>query len=296
MILFTNMNVFPGNAARLYTAVLAALFSLCVQGCSQFAPTPEAPEISQPGACRSRHIMRDIQAIGASITGIEARARIQLTVRGIKKPWIKCAFKWCGYAQGDRMRVTGSGPFGITVFDALIRDNLFLLYIPSHDTVYLADIQNDGVGGRDIQSVAAQVRMVLNPWRAADFPDTREVLCAAYPSLSDISSETICYASFEGSGRTLAIFNYLNLSPVALETEGSSVKFSGLARQNGTPLSCVNYPARISINMKSYNLQLDIKVRDVAFNNVPADQPAFDSLPFMTRQIAPLSMLTANIR
>lgn len=284
--------VSASSAARLCVSVLAALFFLCLQACSLFRPWVEGPAAVLPGVCRSGDTKRDLQVVGAAITGIEARARIQLTVRGTRQPSVRCALKWRHSAEGERLRATGSGPFGITIFDALIRDNLFLLYIPSHDAVYFADIEQDGVHGRDMNSIAMQARMVLNPWEAVAAPDTREVLCQAFPDLNNLPDDCVCYASLQGTGRTLAVFSSRTLSPAVLETGSCSVQFSGLVEGSDSSLPCVRYPSRILIFLKSLDLQLDIKIADAEFNGVPANDPAFDTLPFMTMRVLPLKLLT----
>ncbi len=289
--------------------VMAVLLFMSCQGCSLFKTPPETGRV--PAACRSGNTMHDIQAIGRSINGIDTQARIQLTLSGTRQPWVSCCLKWSHSPEGERMRITGSGLLGISVFDALIRDNLFLLYIPSHDTVYFSDIRD---ARQSVQAIAFQARVVLNPWSALETSHTRQVMCEALYGYSELPSDSICYSSSfqrwrnrykaqvtgdkdrrDENSPMLAAFSTSSLSPAALETVDCSVRFNGHAEQEDPVLPCVSYPSRIAVRLKTLDLQLDIKIKKSAFNNVPTDHPAFDTPPFMKMRMLPLRVLTESI-
>ncbi len=283
------------RAAVIRLMVLAALLMFLCQGCFLFpSPSPVGTEV--PSSCRSGDALRDIRSIAHSITGLDALARIQITIRGRKQPWVRCALKWSHGPSGERMRVTGSGPFGITVFDALLRDNLFLLYVPSHEAVYFADMRqgmHNGTTGEEMSRMASRVRMVLNPWSALEVPDTSEMSCAEFPNA--VHADQLCYIS-EGDGMIRSAFSSLSLSPYVLETERSMVQYAGRLEQQGRGLPCVMYPSSITVRLQDYALKLDIRVKEATFNTISPQQPAFDTLPFMSMRLLPLNMLVQGMR
>jgi len=276
--------------------MLAPLLLLACQGCFLF-PSPPSGNIASPASCRTGDPLADIRKIGQSIKSLDAFARIQVTVRGRKQPSVRCAVKWSHNANGERMRVTGSGPFGITVFDALLRDNLFLLYIPSHDAVYFADISqgmHTDKTGREMSSLAIHARMVLNPWSALDVPDTSRAQCAGFPGI-DSAGDTLCFIS-QGDGMIRSAFSRLTMTPYVIETDGCRVKYTGVLEQPEPALPCVLYPSSITVQIKDYDLRLDIRVKEVTFNTASPEQPAFDTLPFMSMRLLPLEMLLHSVR
>lgn len=264
----------------------AAVFVLLCTGCAFWNIVPvEVPQSEI--TCRTGNVTRDIRMLASSITGLNARARVQVTAMGKKYPSVSCTLKWSHAADNQRMRITGSGPFGITVFDALLRDNYFFLYIPSHDVVYAADLHEATVGN-DIRAAAGQVRMALNPWSVLEETGYTKVRCSSLVSFRHLPQDAVCYAWPHSMRSGVAVFRKTTLSPVMQDTDACTLKFSGLLEETENNPFCLTYPSRITIRLKFRDLIIDIKVREAVFNRITHDHQAFNSAGFISMPLRPI--------
>lgn len=278
-----------GMAWLLWVGAAIVLFSC--SGCAFWKTLPS--KTAQVNiTCRSDNATRDIRRMASSITGLDARARVQVIIHGKKYPSVRCALKWSHSSCGERIRITGTGPLGIPVFDALLSDNQFFLYIPSHDAVYTTRLQDDSTAGNDVRTVMAHVRTVLNPWSVLEEPGYMEASCSApFINFRHLPQDVICYARPHKGKGSLAVFRKTTLSPVMQDTDICTIKFSGLLEDTDSNTLCGAYPAHITVRFKPFRLFMDIKIREAALNMVPHDQQAFNSAGFMSMQPYPLHKL-----
>ncbi len=290
---------------------LAVLISVLSQGCALFTPSPEGQGSIPASVCRTGNIRKDLQAVAASITSITARVRVQLTVYGQrasqediqrylqkypqKYPWIDCILHYSPSPSGVRMRVTGLGPFGITVFDTLVRDRQFFLYIPTDKAVYFANIGPQGQVNSP-HSLDQQLRYVLNPWSLINNNKIRQTICPRERDRQMAHNHYVCLSSSTGHWSIpAAMFTYDTLGPISIETKDLSARFAGRITHGNIGLpSCVPYPDTITATLKDFNLKIDIKIKEIEFNNTPHNLPIFDSLPFTRMRMVPLEVLTSR--
>ncbi len=286
---------------------LAVLISVLSQGCALFTPSPEGQGGMPASVCRTGNLRKDMQAIAASITSVTARVRVQLTVyqqRAPKKytqrypqkyPWIDCILRYSPSPSGVRMRVTGLGPFGITVFDALVRDRQFFLYIPTDKAVYFANIGRQGKENSS-HSLDQQLLYVLNPWSLINNNKIRQAICPGERDRQIAHNHYVCLSSSPDHWSSpAAMLTDDTLCPISIDTKDLSVKFAGrVTHGNRSIPSCVSYPDTISATLKDFNLKLDIKIKEIEFNNTPSTLPIFDSLPFTRMRMVPLEVLTSR--
>ncbi len=291
---------------------LAVLISVLSQGCALFTPTPAGQGGIPAPLCRTGNLKKDLQAIAASITSITARVRVQLTVyqqeaspkhtgtypqkySSQRYPWIDCILHYSPSPSGVRMRVTGLGPFGITVFDALVCNRQFFLYIPTDKAVYFANIgqqNNKGI----TNSLDRQLLYVLNPWSVINNNKIRQTVCPREGGRQIAPNRHVCLSAFPDHGDSLsAMFTDETLCPITIDNRDLSVRFAGLVTHGNVDISsCVPYPDTISVTLKEFNIKLDVKIKEIEFNNTPPTLPIFDPLPFTHMRMLPLEMLTSR--
>ena len=295
------------RAARVVSSVLAALFIVVISGCSIFQ-TKSKQAAYPPSACRTGNLLDDLGRIGSAIRSIDARARIQLELNGRKQPSISCTLKWYGADRSQLLRLTGYGPFGITLFDCLLKDNTFLLSIPSHKATYFSDL-TQGIDAQSrpgsisqnsrAASAAAQFRMALNPWNAAMTSRISEIFCPGFnenPFLDSGSTEPsnaslVCYSSFVNQTRVWSAFDVNTLAPFAMETRDFKAYFNGILSDSGHSLPCVKYPESIILILKKRDITIHISIKKISFNTITPWQAAFDRAPFMGLRLIPLGNL-----
>ncbi len=289
------------------SSVLAALFIVVISGCSIFQ-TKSKQAAYPTSACRTGNLLDDLGRIGSAIRSIDARARIQLELNGRKQPSISCTLKWYGADRSQLLRLTGYGPFGITLFDCLLKDNTFLLSIPSHKATYFSDL-TQGIDAQSrpgsisqnsrAASAAAQFRMALNPWNAAMTSRISEIFCPGFnenPFLDSGSTEPsnaslVCYSSFVNQTRVWSAFDVNTLAPFAMETRDFKAYFNGILSDSGHSLPCVKYPESIILILKKRDITIHISIKKISFNTITPWQAAFDRAPFMGLRLIPLGNL-----
>jgi outer membrane biogenesis lipoprotein LolB len=118
-----------------FSIALALLACACLSGC---AGKQRRPPSVQPSPGIATGDILDAMSLQASqLTSLKARVKLKLTTHDQTQPEIKGQLMWTRTHEGELARVTGHGPFGVTVFDCLVAEQAFYLFITSHNAVYV---------------------------------------------------------------------------------------------------------------------------------------------------------------
>ena len=236
-------------------------------------------------------VMHALRSAAVRYSSLKAGGRLKLVVKGRKQPGIRFRLKWKRASDNLKIRMTGLGPFGVTVFDCLVTDTAVYLYIPSHDRVYAAGLRSRLAGSRDMDSIMYEVFLALNPW-SAGFHPMAEVM-----NREDIDGEAggrdpVMIEFPENGYRARAVFDLPRLNPLSLELSDLKVEYG-----NSRVLSeASSFPSVIRSALKRYQVEAEISFSRVEPGNPAPGGLDFSPEPFLKQEIQHLGVLMSHIR
>ncbi len=287
--LFSKGNIYViRRAYPLLVAVFTTLLQL--SGCAFFQePAPSPPPYVTQG-CATGDILQDLRQTDASLHSIDATARVQIEINSQKQPSVACSIKWVKDNQSDCLRITGRGPFGITLFDALLKDNRFLLYLPSHRTIYTADLTSQ-YQTMQLSQKAVEARIIVDGWSALSAITTNQIACAAVLPSRNIPEDSVCFSSYTGQIPIVSMFSSHNRAPLTVVTHSYTVHFRGTVPRSFNTPPCLNYPGTVLLILKDWNVRLRADLKEITFNTLTPTDASFDRHTFDNIPSMPLNML-----
>jgi len=216
---------------------------------------------------------------------LTARGNLTFSFRGQTQPRIKGLLRWVRTQDDLRVRLTGIGAFGMTVFDCLLGQGALYLYVPSKEAVYVG--RNEEIlEGRSFGDLIQEVGWFLSPWAVFHAEDWETVPCDR-DAADGSGAGGLCLIFFTGAQLGFAHFDEATMAPFSLELPDISVHYdSPVGLRDGTP-----YPSRISARLREFPLTVQVHLKEMKVGSLaPADE-MFDPSPFLGLPMLPLQGL-----
>ncbi len=251
-----------------YAAVLLMLplFFMQLCGCSLFRG-PSGPIIG-PVPKKTGDLRGDLLARAESIKGLDIRGRLCMTNRGRKLPSFNVHIWFFSQGQDLHLRIRGSGPLGITVFDLLADRNEAWIYLPSKGRIFKGNTFFTSYGNIDVETAIRLMEICLNPWVPAcycRFPGTLEPLEKG-KNLVKLNCRFL-------ARNIVASYQQTSLMPVNFRSSLADITFESKASNS--------YPEKISFNLKRDGIKGTLIVKDVKFNTLSTNSPVFNRSIFL---------------
>jgi hypothetical protein len=273
----------------LFAIALALLTCACLSGC---AGKPKRPPSIHIGPRIANGDILDAMSLQANqLSGLKARVKLKLTIHDQTQPEINGQVMWTRIHEGKLARMTGHGPFGVTVFDCLVGEKVFYLFIPSHKAVYVTSINDKLRNGKEMAYLIKEVSWLLNPWSVAEAQDAEVAPCNKERGFKDYG-EPICI-SFSYQGETgWAKFDRQTLSPISLENPELKILYDDPVLLG----DCALYPSKIWMKLKEMDLEMKITLKDIQTGSLKPEDPVFDPTPYLNQPLRPLMLLLDSLR
>jgi len=268
---------------------LALLACVCLSGC---AGKPKRPLSVQPGPKIATGDILDAISLQASqLSGLKARVKLKLTTHDKTQPEIKGQLIWTRTHEGGLARLTGHGPFGITVFDCLVVKKTFYLFIPSHNAVYVTSINDKLKNGKEISSFINEASWLLNPWSVVETQNVEVSPCKKKRNFKDYK-KPVCVSFFHKGRPGWAKFERQTLSPISLENPELKVLYDDPVLLG----NCASYPSKMHMKLKEMALEIKITLKDIQPVSLTPEDPVFDPTPYFNQPLRPFMLLINPLR
>ena len=272
-----------------FAIALALLACACLSGC---AGKPKRPPSVQPGPKIATGDILDAISLQASqLSSLKARVKLKLTIHDQTQPEIKGQLMWTRTHEGELARVTGHGPFGVTVFDCLVAKKAFYLFIPSHNAVYVTSINDKLRNGKEISSLINEASWLLNPWSVVETQNVEVAPCKKEKDFKDYE-KPVCISFSHQGGPGWAKFDRQTLSPISLENPELKVLYDDPVLLG----NCAPYPSKIRMKLKELDLEIKITLKDIQPGSLTPKDPVFDPTPYFNQPLRPLMLLLDPFR
>ncbi|MGB9712807.1 MAG: hypothetical protein ACP5J5_07695 [Dissulfurimicrobium sp.] len=274
----------------LVKVIFSALLLMAIGGCAIVAPssTIQLGPLKQISLPIKEALERQTRLPAA----MSANALVQFTLKGKAQPRVTGIINWERAENGLKLRATGLGAMGVTVFDCLLTDDWLYLYIPSHGVIYTADLGDEALlpDGRMLNGIADEAMLVLAPWSAYGMGGDKDVSECPAGQWEGSSVRPLCIGFVEDGRRGVVGLDPKTLAPLYLRLEGLDVRYSapdGLP--DGSP-----YPTGFHLEMAGLGLKIDVDLKKILPRR--PDVSLFDPAPFCQGRILPLSVLIDRIK
>ncbi|MEA3386377.1 MAG: hypothetical protein U9Q89_08040 [Thermodesulfobacteriota bacterium] len=272
-----------------FAIVLALLACTYLSGC---AGKPKRPPSVQPGpGIATGDILDAISLQANQLISLKARVKLKLTIHDKAQPEIKGRLMWTRTHQGELARVTGHGPFGVTVFDCLVAKKAFYLFIPSHNAVYVTDINDKLRNGKEISSLINEASWLLNPWSVVETQNVEVAPCKEERNFKNYGNP-VCISFSNQGGPRWAKFDRQTLSPISLENPELKIFYDDPVLLE----DCAPYPSKIRMKLKELDLEIKITLKDIQPGSLTPEDPVFDPTPYFSQPLRPLMLLLDPLR
>lgn len=272
----------------LFAIAVALLACACLSGC---AGKPKAPFDLQPGTVITTGDMLDAMNFQATrLTNLKAGIRLKLTIRDQTRPEIKGQLMWTRTHEGVIARVTGHGPFGITVFDCLVTEQSLYLFIPSHKAVYVSSINYKIKNVKKISALINEASWLLNPWSVVEAQDVQVAQYMPDRGLED-DKESVCIGFLHKGGSGWATFDRQTLSPISIENSEFHVLYDDhVSLEDHAP-----YPGKIRVKFKKMHLEIKIDFKDIQIDSLTPEDRVFSPALYLNQPLRPLMPLLDSL-
>ncbi|MBW1718537.1 MAG: hypothetical protein JRJ43_03105 [Deltaproteobacteria bacterium] len=272
-----------------FAIALALLACACLSGC---AGKPKKPHDLQPITSIATGDILDALTLQATqINNLKARIKLKLTIHDQTQPEIKGQLMWTRIHKGELARVTGHGPFGITVFDCLVTKQAFYLFIPSHNAVYITSINDKIRNGKKISYLIKEASWLLNPWSVVKTQNVEVAPCKEKRCSKDYE-KPVCISFFHQGRPGWAKFDRQTLSPISLENLELQILYDDPVLLG----DYAPYPSKIWINLKKLHLEMKIALKDIQLGSLTPEDPVFDPTLYFNQPLRPLMLLLDSLR
>ena len=246
------------------------------------------------GAWDDQAALEKIEAQAKGIRGLFLRGYVRLSYRGRSRPRVSFTLNWRRDREGDHLRVRGTGPLGMTVFDLLMDKKALWLYIPRYNRVFWQPAM-PGTGREEPDAsgyalepalLLREAGLALNPWMVT--------LCR-YPSSSTGRTDITILCRRDGREGARASFRKdFTVCPYRLATRNMEIAYHGPAVLHGLRNAC--YPAGVEVDLTRVPLHLEVEFRDTRANPLSEPPGTFDSSPFATLPVSSFDELLSALR
>ncbi len=233
--------------------ILPLIALLLVASCGPARHRPPAPSFTERFGEKGLKLDRAMAYYASFFNRMVLTARVRIEADGRTLPSLKTIMRLSMEKEGSRLRATGLGPFGITVFDGLLHDGRLMLAVPRLRGLFVADIQ--GELGRKMNMAGDAWGLVLNPWSFHCAPSDEVTACPelVMAQTGKRRGDLLC---IEERGLVVA-FDADRLLPLMISGPEMSVTYSGHDSTRLTP----PYPREISMLLKMDGHIVKLKAR-----------------------------------
>lgn len=270
-------------------SAFTVLLMVPLSGCALISPQESVPvrplkEITGP--------VPDALSRQAGLpSSLKAGALIQFILKGKPQPKVRGVINWVRTEDGLKLRATGFGPMGATVFDCLVSQGWLYLYIPSHGVIYTADLDDAAPDGDHLSGFADEAALILAPW-AAYARDGKKVSSCLAGQGDEALRDSLCIKFMEDGQRGVVAIDPLTLAPVYLKLSGLDVKYdAAVALADGSP-----YPTGFHLAIARLGLDIDIELNDIETGKPSSQASLFNPAPFCQGRIVPLCVLLQRMK
>jgi hypothetical protein len=268
---------------------LAFLTCICLSGC---VGKPKRPPSAQPGPRIATGDILDAMSLQANqLSSLKAKAKLKLTIHDQTQPEIKGQLMWTRTHEGELARVTGHGPFGVTVFDCLVAKRAFYLFIPSHKVVYVTSINEKLRNGKEMASLIKEASWLLNPWSVVETQNVEVATCKEEGDFKNYE-KPICISFFHQERPGWVKFYEQTLMPISLENPELKILYDDPVLLKNR----ASYPSKIWIKLKELDLEMKITLKDIQACSLTPEDPVFDLTSYFNQPLRPLRLLLDSLR
>ncbi len=263
---------FPGSGKHLQ--IVLAFFLAVALGCGCAFFRKPAP-VMCPVPERTGNLRIDLLNRANSIRSLDIRGRLKIAGRDRKFPSFNARIWFFSSGDDLLLRIRGSGPLGVTVFDLLADRDEAWIYLPSQNRILRGNTFFTSHGSIGVETAIRLMEICLNPWVPAghcQFPEKLE---------KTEGGEIIARLGCRLLGRNLVVrYRLSSLMPVSIESNLANITFSTSSPQE-------QYPDRISFHLKKDGIEGSLSVRQVKFNTLSPDSTVFEKALFSPRAFMP---------
>ncbi len=228
----------------------------------------KTPSIMIPESEKTGDLKQDLLNRAKSIESLKIQGRLKISNRTSKFPSFNCAI-WFFSKKGKLLlRIRGSGPFGVTVFDLLADRREVWIYLPQQGKILKGNTFFTDYGNISVDKAIRLMEMCLNPWSPARYCSPMRLL---KNGSNGIASLVCCLF---GQDITLS-YRLPGLTPIIFDSGLTSITFS-----TSQELEADAYPREISFLLKNDGIKGTLSIREIKFNNLSPNSPIFDRALF----------------
>ncbi len=263
----------PGSPLLRISGILPVflLMILCLlHGCALF--TKQAP-LQVPAVKRTGNIETDLLNRAESIKSLEIRGRLHITAGGRNYPSFNAAVWFASRKDAGLLRIRGSGPFGVTIFDLLADQQEAWIYLPGEGKILKGNTFFTSYGNIGVKTAIKLMEICLNPWSPAKYCRLNGI------GTSGKEESENGYFQCKLAGQTLLLhYDPDSLMPLSFEGKAAAIRF-----ENGQGDSGGQYPKRISFYLKKDRIAGSLQVNEVRADSLSPESTIFDRTLFTPR-------------
>ena len=263
----------PGSLLLRIYGILPAflLMILClISGCGLF--TKQTP-LQVPVVKRTGNLETDLLNRAESIKSLEIRGRLHITAGDKKYPSFNAAVWFVSHRDADFLRIRGSGPFGVTIFDLLADQQEAWIYLPKEGKILKGNTFFTSYGNIGVKAAIRLMEICLNPWAPARY---------CHLTAKDTSKKgkpDSGYFRCKVAGQALLLhYDPYSLMPLSFEGRTAAIKF-----ENRPDHSDSQYPERISLYLKRDRIAGSLLINEIKINTLSAENTIFDRKLFSAK-------------
>ena len=247
------------------------LMALCLlPGCALF--TKQAP-LQVPTVKRTGNLETDLLNRAESIKSLEIRGRLHITAGDRNYPSFNAAVWFVSEKDAGFLRIRGSGPFGVTIFDLLADRQEAWIYLPGEGKILKGNTFFTSYGNIGVKTAIKLMEICLNPWSPARYCRLTGI------DEAQRGNPESGYFQCHLEGQALLLhYDPYSLMPLSFEGKAAVIRF-----ENGQGGSGGQYPKRISFYLKRDRIAGSLQVHEVRADTLSPDSAIFDRKLFSPR-------------
>ena len=234
-----------------------------IYGCSLFQ---KGQVTVVPPVKRSGNFLQDLVNKAMQFDCISIEGRLKLVLNGKEHPSVKIRVWLISKNNTSLVRIKGLGPFGVTVFDFLAKENKAWIYLPRSGRVYKGEVFFTSYGNIDVKTAIKMIELIANPWSPARYYDLEKTMCNI--NISHLSCFKTRFLN------NTVFFEYLDdLSPYRFYSQAFEILFKNEGDSG--------YPKRIDFYLEKGAIKGRFVVSKVSFSPLDENSPLFDESFFL---------------
>jgi len=261
------LDLFLKNRCHAFILIVLGLFHLLffLTGCSLFK---SQPVVQMPPVKRTGDPIQDIRTRADRIRSIEIRGRLSIRTRIRKYRSFSVAIWFYSHSGRLNLRIRGSGPLGVSVFDLLADRQEAWIYVPREGKILKGNTFFTSHGSIGVDAAIQLMEICLNPWSPVRNCSSTKKEYKAERKDGRMVARIKC--RFLGHDLALS-YDLSSLEPLTFDSSLATISFRA-----GDSDQATFYPREISFNLKKDGICGTLKVQQVKVNTISPDSPIFE--------------------